>query len=119
MNWDEAFFGVVIIAAATNIEEYFLLFRSIQKNHPEIGLGALMGKIIWNLSMTFGISALVIRAQMLISPLLIINALILTGILIPSVIFLSLSRKELNWRGGIYFISVFLFFLIGNLLFTK
>ena len=116
LGWKEAFFGVVIIAAATNIEEYFLLFGSIRKHHAEIGLGALLGKIIWNLSMTFGFSALIIGHQMPFSSLLLYNTLILTGILVPSLFVLGFYRKELNWKWGIFYLGIFLLFLLVNLL---
>jgi len=119
LQLEEAFFGVVIIAAATNMEEYALLFRSIQKNKPEIGLAALLGKIIWNLSMTFGISALIIGSQTLFSPLMFYNALLLTSILVPSVILLGFYRKELNWKWGGFYLCIFLLYLTINLLFSK
>jgi cation:H+ antiporter len=119
LHLEEAFFGVVIIAAATNMEEYVLLFRSIQKHRPEIGLAALLGKIIWNLSMTFGVSALIIRPQTLFSPLMLYNALLLTCILVPSLILLGFYRKELNWKWGFFYLCIFLLYLIMNLLFSK
>ncbi len=60
-NIPETFFGLVIIAFITNVEELTLVIKSIKKKSVEIGLGGMIGKVIWNLTLTFGISAIFIR----------------------------------------------------------
>ncbi|MFX1329430.1 MAG: sodium:calcium antiporter [Promethearchaeota archaeon] len=55
----ESFFGFVIIAIVTNVEEITLMLKSIKKQSVEIGLGGMIGKIIWNLTLTFGISGMI------------------------------------------------------------
>lgn len=59
-NIPETFFGLVIIAFITNVEELTLVIKSIKKKSLEIGLGGMIGKVIWNLTLTFGISAIFI-----------------------------------------------------------
>jgi len=56
----EEFFGFIIIAFVTNVEELTLVFKSIKKRSTEIGIGGMIGKVIWNLSFTFGISGMII-----------------------------------------------------------
>ena len=55
----ESFFGFVIIAFVTNVEEITLMVKSIQKKSVEIGIGGMIGKLVWNLTITFGITAMV------------------------------------------------------------
>ena len=59
-NIPETFFGLVIIAFITNVEELTLVIKSIKKKSVEIGLGGMIGKVIWNLTISFGVSALFI-----------------------------------------------------------
>ncbi|MFX1600937.1 MAG: hypothetical protein ACFFB6_10105, partial [Promethearchaeota archaeon] len=59
-NIPETFFGLVIIAFVTNVEELTLVIKSIKKKSIEIGIGGMIGKIFWNLTLTFGISAIII-----------------------------------------------------------
>ncbi|MHA1360117.1 MAG: sodium:calcium antiporter, partial [Candidatus Helarchaeota archaeon] len=55
----ESLFGFVIIAFVTNVEELTLIVKSIKRHSVEIGLGGMVGKIIWNMTFTFGISAII------------------------------------------------------------
>jgi len=55
----QEFFGFIIIAFVTNAEELTLVFKSIKRRSVEIGLGGMIGKVIWNLSFTFGISGMI------------------------------------------------------------
>jgi len=55
----EAFFGFIIIGFVTNVEELTLLLKSIKKKSVDIGFGGMIGKLIWNLTITFGISGVI------------------------------------------------------------
>lgn len=77
----EEIFGFVIIAFVTNVEELTLVYKSVKRGSFEIGLGGMMGKVIWNLSLTFGISG-VITIGIKFSQVLIYNWLLLLGLLI-------------------------------------
>lgn len=57
----ETFFGFVIIAIVTNVEEITLMLKSIKKQSVDIALGGMIGKLIWNLTFTFGISGIIIK----------------------------------------------------------
>lgn len=60
LNIPEAFFGFIIVGFVTNAEEITLVLKSIKKKSVEVGLGAMIGKLIWNLSITFGISGIIL-----------------------------------------------------------
>ncbi len=109
----EEFFGFIIIAFVTNVEELTLIFKSIKKKSIEIGLGGMIGKVIWNLSLTYGISAIIaINIQFLL--ILILNWIILFLL----VIFYQFkaNKKEMG-RPDAIILTIFLFiFLIINLL---
>jgi len=92
----EGFFGVIIIAAATNVEEYALLFRSIKKKSVEVGLGAMIGKVIWNLGITFGISVLLLPNVYHPSGAILLNSILLTFIVCPFFILLAVKSKRLS-----------------------
>lgn len=57
---NESFFGLIIMAFVTNGEEFFLMISALRRGQYQLGLGAQVGKILWNLSLVFGISGLLI-----------------------------------------------------------
>lgn len=107
----ESFFGFIVIAFVTNAEEITLIVRSVQKGKPDIGVGAMVGKIIWNLGFTFGISGIILF-QATFGLETIFNLLILLGLAIYTL--MVLERRILGARDGIVFISFFILFLVVN-----
>ncbi|MHA1870950.1 MAG: sodium:calcium antiporter, partial [Promethearchaeota archaeon] len=57
LGMDQSFFGLIIIAFVTNAEEITLVFKSIKKNAVEVGIGGMIGKMIWNLTLVYGIGS--------------------------------------------------------------
>ncbi len=109
----ESIFGFVIIAFVTNVEELTLMIKSIQKHSVEIGLGGMMGKLIWNLTLTFGISA-VMLTNITFTWNLIWNSLIMLAVL---TIFYLIARKgQMGKIDGLILASFFVIFLIVNFL---
>ncbi len=100
-NISEGVFGLVIIAAGTNVEEYMMLFKSIKRKRPEIGLGGLLGKIIWNSGITFGVSLLLLNSTSIISTAVLANGILLFGLILPFLIFVVLKYKKLTWKTSI------------------
>ncbi|MFX1309399.1 MAG: sodium:calcium antiporter [Promethearchaeota archaeon] len=110
-NIPETFFGLVIIAFVTNVEELTLVIKSIKKKSIEIGIGGMIGKVFWNLTLTFGISAIII-GTFTISWILFWNWLILF-ILILYFNWIS-KKKSLKWDNGIVLTTILIMFLIIN-----
>jgi len=109
----EAFFGFVIIAFVTNAEELTLVFKSIKKQTIEIGFGGMIGKLIWNLTITFGISGIIVM-NIDFTWFLIWNWLILFGIIIY---FNIISKKKfIGRKDGIILMFFFVTFIVVNLL---
>ncbi|MFW9771320.1 MAG: sodium:calcium antiporter [Candidatus Thorarchaeota archaeon] len=109
----ETIFGFVIIAFVTNVEELTLVFKSIKKKSLEIGLGGMIGKVFWNLSLTFGISAIII-VNLSISWILFWNWFVL---LILILFFNWRSKKQsFHWKDGIILLVYFITFLTINFL---
>ncbi|MFX0001559.1 MAG: sodium:calcium antiporter [Candidatus Hodarchaeota archaeon] len=107
----ETFFGLVIIAFITNVEELTLVIKSIKKKSVEIGLGGMIGKVIWNLTLSFGISAIfIINLQFLW--ILFWNWFLLV-ILIVYFNFIS-KKQNLVWKDGIVLILLLISFLTIN-----
>ena len=110
-NIPETFFGLVIIAFVTNVEELTLVVKSIKKKSVEIGLGGMIGKVFWNLTLTLGVSAIIIM-DFTLSWIIFWNWLILLTLILY---FNWISKKKsINWHNGISLILMFLLFLIMN-----
>lgn len=110
---EEAFFGFIIIAFATNAEEITLILKSIQKGEQNIGIGGMIGKLIWNIGFTFGLSGIIlVRTGFQMS--VIYNSLILLGLL--CYFYFALSKKTLERGDGMVFFVGFGLFLVVNFL---
>jgi len=107
----EAFFGFIIIGFVTNVEELTLILKSIKKKAVDIGFGGMFGKLIWNLTITFGISG-VIMANISFKLILLWNWLILLIIIIYFT--LSYRRKKLTKKDGVILLVIFSVFIISN-----
>ncbi len=57
----ETFFGFVIMAFVTNVEEFWLIVKAIQRQQVALGVSAEIGKILWNLSFIYGLSSLFLK----------------------------------------------------------
>ncbi|NVM02533.1 MAG: hypothetical protein HWN67_09375 [Candidatus Helarchaeota archaeon] len=109
----ESIFGFIIIALTTNVEELTLVLKSIKKHTVEIGLGGMIGKIIWNFTITFGISG-IIALNITFDWNLIWNWIIL--LLIISYFYTISWKKSLTRRDGVFLFIIFIIFLIFNIL---
>ncbi|MFX1379842.1 MAG: sodium:calcium antiporter [Promethearchaeota archaeon] len=114
-NIPETFFGFVIIAFVTNVEELTLVIKAIKKKSVEIGLGGMIGKVFWNLTLTFGISAIII-VNFVLSWIVFWNWLILL-ILIFYFNWIS-KKKAIKWNDGIILSIILIIFLIINFTIT-
>ena len=117
VNIDEGVFGLIIIAAGTNVEEYMLLFKSIKRKTPEIGLGGLIGKIIWNNGITFGVSLLLMSAPSAIPLSILINGILFVGVILPTLIIISLNYKKLNWKSSIPLLTLLCAYIVFSFVF--
>ncbi|MFX0059364.1 MAG: sodium:calcium antiporter [Candidatus Heimdallarchaeota archaeon] len=109
----QEFFGFIIIAFVTNVEELTLVFKSIKRKSIEIGLGGMIGKVIWNLSFTFGVSGM-IALNIEYNWLLMFNWLILVSLI---VYYHIRARNESTSLIDPIILSVFLIvFIIFNLI---
>ena len=107
----EALFGFVIIGFVTNVEELTLILKSIKKKAVDIGFGGMFGKLIWNLTITFGISG-VIMTNISFKLILLWNWLILLIIIIY--FNFSYRKKKLTKKDGVILLVIFSVFIIIN-----
>ncbi len=110
----ETFFGLIIMAFVTNVEEFWLIVKAIQKGQTELGISAQIGKILWNLTLIFGICGLIIirfefNVIMLLSSIICLNLLIL--------LVFSLIRYKLSASTGVIFFVILFLFTILNISF--
>ena len=107
----EAFFGFIIIGFVTNVEELTLILKSIKKKAVDIGFGGMVGKLIWNLTITFGISG-VIMTNIPFKLILLSNWIIL--LLIIVYFNLSSKRGNLTKKDGLILLVFLIVFIIIN-----
>jgi cation:H+ antiporter len=110
---DQSFFGFIIIAFFTDVEEILLLIKAIQKGETSIGVGGMIGKIIWNVGFTYGISGLIlISAEYNMA--VILNSIIL---LLVSIYFLYLIKiRKITKINGMILSLIFVSFIVVNFL---
>ena len=111
---NESFFGLIIMAAVTNVEEFWLIVKSIQKGQTAIGVSAQVGKIIWNTTLIFGLSSLLIF-QFPSQMVMILSSIILFFAVI--VLTVNLTQNRMSKVAGIGYLSILLVFLLLNFLF--
>ncbi len=111
----EEFFGFIIIAFVTNVEELTLILKSVKKEAVEIGFGGMIGKLIWNLTISFGISGIFIK-DLSFEFILLWNWLILFLL----TLFLNFSSKKEQFikRDGLILMGFFVIFIAINVLFV-
>jgi cation:H+ antiporter len=111
INISEEFFGFIIIGFVTNVEELTLVIKSIKKEATEIGIGGMIGKVIWNLSFTYGISSIILMTITL-NIILIVNLFILLLIFVSYTFFLR--SKSLKRSHAVILLLIFILFLSYN-----
>ncbi|MHA1271300.1 MAG: sodium:calcium antiporter [Candidatus Helarchaeota archaeon] len=109
----ESIFGFIIIAFMTNVEELTLIIKGIKKGKVslDISIGGMIGKIIWNLTLTFGISAILLLNIVFQLDLIWNWFILLISICIFNII---IKKKFIYWKEGLLMITLFIIFLIIN-----
>jgi Ca2+/Na+ antiporter len=111
----EVFFGFIIIAFVTNVEELTLILKSVKKKAVGIGFGGMIGKLIWNLTITFGISGIFIK-NLPFKFIFLWNWLIL--LLVILFLHFSSKKEQFTRRDGLILMCFFVVFIAINILFV-
>ncbi len=111
LNVDESFFGLVVMAFVTNVEEFWLIVKAIQKHQVTLGVSAEVGKILWNMSLVYGTSSILLQ-QFTYKPVMMHGALImLLGTLLLA---LSIHYQKLSKLQALLFLGALLTFMSLN-----
>ncbi len=102
------FIALTIIGIGTTIPDFAVEIRSLFKAHASIGLGDLLGSLMIELLLFFGIVSLIKPIQ--VNVVQVLNALLFLAGLITIVMF-WMKRKELTWKHGIFLLSCYAIFL--------
>ncbi|NHI89806.1 MAG: hypothetical protein EAX87_09800 [Candidatus Thorarchaeota archaeon] len=111
---NESFFGLVIMAAVTNVEEFWLIVKSIRKDRADLGVSAQVGKIIWNITLIFGICSILLF-QFTFEMIMLLSSIIF--IISLTVLAVNLFQNRLSKTTGIGYLILLLIFLVLNSLF--
>jgi len=93
-----------------------LILKSIKKKSVDIGFGGMIGKLIWNLTITFGISGVIMR-NISFKLILLWNWLILLIIILY--FNFSYRREKLTKKDGLILLVIFIVFIIINVFFAE
>jgi cation:H+ antiporter len=106
----ETFIGLALVAIGTSLPELAVSVSAIRKGFNEILIGNIIGSNIANISLVFGISALIVPVQIAASSLY----YLIPAMLIFSVLFLVFIKKEwkINRSRGIILLALYLLFLL-------
>jgi Ca2+/Na+ antiporter len=107
----ETFFGLVIMAFITNVEEFWLIVNAIRKGHTELGISAQIGKILWNTTIIFSICGLIL-IQYTYEIIMVYSSIILVIIVI--ILIYNLLQKNLSKTSGTIYILILVGFLLMN-----
>ena len=112
---NQTFFGLVIMAAVTNVEEFWLIVKAIKKNRTALGVSAQVGKIVWNITLIFGICSLIL-IQVTFNPVMMLSSVIFIIALI--MLSINLIQNRSSKIAGIGYLLVLLIFLAANSLYA-
>ncbi len=103
------FIALTIIGIGTTIPDIAIELRSVFKEHSGMGIGDLLGSLIIELLLFFGILALVKPIPVNLG--LVLNALffLAAGVTIVMVL---MRGKEVTWKHGLMFIGLYALFLV-------
>lgn len=102
------FIALTIIGIGTTIPDFAVEIKSLFKAHANIGLGDLLGSLMIELLLFFGIVALIVPSKFDLTEGL--NAMIFLAAGITLVMF-WMNKKQLTWKHGIAFLALYAVFL--------
>jgi cation:H+ antiporter len=109
--------GATIVAIGTSIPELAIGVKSILRGHPNLALGNIIGAAFFNTTLILGVTLFV---PTLLGSALTLNMdvylnLIIFSIIINTFFWYFLSRKQITWKEGIVFLTIYVLFLITTL----
>src|SRR5574341_573421 len=102
------FIALTIIGIGTTIPDFAVEIRSLFKAHANIGLGDLLGSLMIELLLFFGIVAVITPIKVDMAQAL--NAMIFLALGITVVMF-WMNKKQLTWKHGLAFLALYAIFL--------
>lgn len=108
----EYFVALMIIGIGTTLPDIAVELKALGKKHAQVGLGDLTGSLIIELLLFFGLVALVHPIKVDLGQAA--NALFFLALSITLMMFL-MKRKELTWKHGVAFLTLFAVFFIIEL----
>ena len=106
----ETFTGLALIAVGTSLPELAVSISAVRKGFNEILIGNIIGSNIANISLVFGITSFIAPVQIAASSIY----YLIPAMLIFSVLFLALIRKEgnINRKHGAILLTIYALFLL-------
>jgi cation:H+ antiporter len=102
------FIALTVIGIGTTIPDFAVEIRSLFKAHSSIGLGDLLGSLMIELLLFFGIVAIISPIHVDLAEAF--NAMLFLAIGITAVMF-WMNKKQLTWKHGAAFLALYLVFL--------
>lgn len=107
------FVAIIVVGIGGALPDLAVGLKSILKKKQEIGIGEIIGSIIIEIILFFGIIAIIKPIKLELSGL--INSMIFLIICI-TLLFYFISRKTINWKEGYILVILYLLFIITEIL---
>jgi cation:H+ antiporter len=108
-NLPSYFIALTVIGIGTTIPDIAIELKSLFKAHASIGLGDLLGSLIIELLLFFGLVALFKPIKIDLAQAA--NALFFLAAAITLMMF-WMNKKQLTWKHGLVFIALYAIFLV-------
>ncbi len=103
------FISLTVIAIGATMPDLAVEIKSIFKGHAQIGLGDLMGSLMIELLLFFGVVALINPIKVNLTEIM--NALIFLMISITAIVFF-MRGKAITWKQGIILLGLYAAFMV-------
>ncbi len=103
------FISLTVIAIGATIPDLAVEIKSVVKKHAHIGLGDLIGSLMIELLLFFGIVALI--KPITVNLMTVLNALIFLIISITAIM-IFLRGKAITWRHGLVLLGIYVVFIV-------
>ena len=102
------FISLTVIAIGATIPDLAVEIKSVVKKHAHIGLGDLMGSLMIELLLFFGVVAII--SPIKVNLVEVLNALIFLMISITLIV-LFMRGKAINWKHGLILLGIYIAFM--------
>ena len=109
LNIPSYFISLVIIGAGSAIPDFVVGLKSIFQKHQEIGIGDILGSMMIEFLLFFGIVSIVHPLKIDVSNIITAGIFLVTSM---TLLMYFLRRKIMTWKEGLFMIGIYVLFVV-------